>query len=117
MLNKKTLQSIKKSLLLERDNLLNKSSESMDIDQDGDETDEIQANILIQMNNHLNMLNEAKLYKINSALSRIEDKTYGLCQECGEEISEKRLLTNPHSLECVFCAEDREKEEKQRKRS
>ena len=116
MLNKKFLQNIKKSLLAEKDLLLSKSSESVDIDQDGDETDEIQANIIIQMNNQLNMLNSTKLTKINNALARIEEKTYGLCQECGEEISEKRLLTNPHFLECIFCVEEREKEEKQRKR-
>lgn len=116
MINKKFIQNIKKTLLLEKDKLLNKSTQSVDIDHDGDETDEIQANLLMQMNNQLVIRNNSKLSKIENALSRIADKTYGLCQECGDEISEKRLLANPHFLDCVFCAEEREKEEKQRKR-
>jgi len=102
--------------LLEKDELLSKTVQSSDIDHDGDETDEIQANLLVQMNNQLNIRNSSKITKINNALDRIETNTYGVCEECGDEISEKRLLANPYFLDCVFCAEEREKEEKQRKR-
>lgn len=88
-----------------------------DIDTDGDETDSIQGNILIELNNQLSSRNLAKLSQINSALKRLEDNVYGICEECGEQIPEKRLQVNPYFLTCVSCAEERELEEKQRRRS
>ncbi len=89
----------------------------IEVDTDGDETDSIQGNMLIELNNQLSTRNAAKLGQIHSALSKIEDGTYGICEECGEQIPEKRLLINPYFVTCVSCAEDREAEEKQRRRS
>ena len=37
-----------------------------------------------------------KLIQIDEALERIEDGTYGICEECGCKISEKRLKIMPH---------------------
>jgi RNA polymerase-binding protein DksA len=42
---------------------------------------------------------------IQGALARIEDGTYGLCAECGEEISEGRLRAMPEATRCVNCAD------------
>lgn len=118
MLNKKFLQKMKSLLLDEKNALLSKSSSNteQDIDTDGDEIDEIQGNMLIELNNQLNSRNNEKLIKINDALARLEKNVYGLCEDCEESIPEGRLLINPYFLICVSCAEDREAEEKQRKR-
>ena len=35
------------------------------------------------------------ILKIKEALARIEDGTFGICEECGEEISEERLKARP----------------------
>ena len=48
------------------------------------------------------------LNKIEEALSRLEDGTYGYCFECGEEISEKRLRALPFAVRCKDCEEARE---------
>lgn len=48
-------------------------------------------------------LNE-ELDQINEALYRIEKGMYGKCVNCGNEISEKRLLAVPHTSLCIECA-------------
>lgn len=116
MLKKIFLQKMKDILLQQKQDLLNKSKEKLVIDTDGDEIDEIQGNQLIELNNQFNTRNSARILQIEDALTKISNSTYGLCQDCEEEIPEKRLLANPYFLTCVTCAEEREVEEKQRKR-
>jgi len=48
------------------------------------------------------------LNKIDEALRRLEEGTYGNCFECGEEISEKRLRALPFAVRCKDCEEARE---------
>jgi len=52
------------------------------------------------------------LNKINEALSRLEEGTYGRCFECGEEISEQRLRALPFAVRCKDCEEAREMAQK-----
>lgn len=116
MLTKAFLKKTKEKLISERNELSEKSTQRPDIDTDGDEIDEIQGNQLIELHNQLNTRNHTKLNQISDALRRMDDKTYGVCQDCGENIPEKRLSVNPYFLTCVSCAEEREMESK-RKRS
>jgi len=44
---------------------------------------------------------EIKLRDVTRALELIEEKKYGLCQECGEEIPQDRLLAMPSALRCL----------------
>jgi DnaK suppressor protein len=48
------------------------------------------------------------LNKIDEALRRLEEGTYGNCFECGDEISEKRLRALPFAVRCKDCEEARE---------
>ena len=48
------------------------------------------------------------LSKIDEALRRLEEGTFGYCFECGEEISERRLRALPFALRCKDCEEARE---------
>lgn len=48
------------------------------------------------------------LSRINEALNRLEDGTYGYCFECGEEIAERRLRALPFAVRCKDCEEARE---------
>ncbi len=50
--------------------------------------------------------------KIKDALMRLEDGTFGICEECGEEISEQRLKARPVTTLCIKCKEKQETEEK-----
>ena len=50
--------------------------------------------------------------KINSALQRIKDGTYGFCEETGEPIGLKRLMARPVATLCIAAQEKHEKDEK-----
>ena len=56
------------------------------------------------------------LNKINEALRRLDEHTYGNCFECGEEIAHARLRALPFAVRCKDCEEARENAE-QRERA
>ena len=43
------------------------------------------------------------IFKIREALERIDAGTYGVCEICGCEIAEKRLLARPVTTMCIAC--------------
>lgn len=49
--------------------------------------------------------------KVKHALEKIENGTFGQCEECGEEIEEKRLLARPMATQCITCKEEQERGE------
>jgi len=52
---------------------------------------------------------EHLLVKIEGALKRIEDGTYGICTNCGKQIPEERLEARPWATLCIDCQRDRER--------
>ncbi len=53
---------------------------------------------------------EKTLIKIETALTRIEEGTYGTCESCGGVIPKTRLHALPYALLCIGCAEKEEGE-------
>ncbi|ATH07519.1 hypothetical protein BIY24_06050 [Halobacteriovorax marinus] len=51
------------------------------------------------------------LKKVDAALDRIENGTFGECTECGDDISESRLLARPTADLCICCKEEQERGE------
>lgn len=52
------------------------------------------------------------LKKIEEAIDRISDGTFGICESCGGEISLKRLKARPVTTLCIECKTKQEAEEK-----
>jgi DnaK suppressor protein len=52
--------------------------------------------------------------KIEEALARIEDGTFGICESCGETIGDKRLEARPVTTLCVNCKSSQEDQELRR---
>ena len=52
------------------------------------------------------------LDKIQKALEKLEAGTFGVCDDCGERISAKRLEARPETTLCIRCKEDQERMEK-----
>ncbi len=52
--------------------------------------------------------------KVDEALKRIDDGTYGVCELCGESISTKRLEVRPVTTCCIECKTEEEENEKGR---
>jgi RNA polymerase-binding protein DksA len=46
---------------------------------------------------------EHVLHAIESALERIENGTFGICETCGQPISEERLEAIPYATQCIDC--------------
>ena len=49
---------------------------------------------------------QALLAQVNAALQRIEQGTYGICDNCGQPINEKRLEALPWASLCLKCEEN-----------
>ncbi|MCI4454487.1 MAG: RNA polymerase-binding protein DksA [Thermodesulfobacterium sp.] len=52
------------------------------------------------------------LKKIEKALRKIENGTYGICEACGAEIDEKRLMARPEATLCIDCKRAQERMER-----
>jgi RNA polymerase-binding protein DksA len=48
------------------------------------------------------------LRKIDDALARIDDGSYGKCVECGQKIAGERLAAVPYAAQCIQCARKNE---------
>ena len=48
------------------------------------------------------------LYQIEDALKRIDDGSYGVCQQCSKPISLSRLKAVPYTSLCIGCQRDKE---------
>lgn len=52
------------------------------------------------------------IMKMQEAIKRIDDGTFGVCEVCGGPISEKRLIARPVTTLCIDCKTKQEKMEK-----
>lgn len=67
----------------------------------------------IEQSMRMRLRNRETLYikKIDEALRRIEEGTFGECEDCGEDIEIRRLEARPTATLCVFCKEEQERRE------
>lgn len=52
------------------------------------------------------------IHKIREGIKRIDDGEYGLCVNCGSEISERRLIARPVATHCIDCKTEAEQIER-----
>jgi DnaK suppressor protein len=55
--------------------------------------------------------------KIDEALDRMKNETFGKCEDCGLELNIERLLANPAEILCMFCKEEEQNNQHQLIRS
>lgn len=58
---------------------------------------------------HQDML---RLQKVESAISRLKNGTYGVCAKCGSKISKSRIEAIPYAVLCITCKSESEKRNK-----
>ena len=90
-------------------NLLNSSDDNV---SSADIVD--QASSYTDKNVEMKALNRSRklITKINSALQRLKDGTYGYCEETGEPIGLKRLIARPIATLSIDAQEKHERDEK-----
>lgn len=118
-MDKKKVDHFKELLLKQRQQIMNvgliNKSDDLHVSEDdlADETDLASSLIQQQLNCAIRDREYAKLRRIDAALERIEEGTYGHCEDCDEEIGLKRLENQPWAELCITHAEEREREESQ----
>lgn len=68
---------------------------------------------------HTAMMLESEREKIrllNDAMRRIQDGTFGICEMCGELISDQRLEILPYATLCINCKEKMEEKKRKQRR-
>ena len=106
---RKTLVDMKENLLAEGrgKSLPDNLDASLDI---GDEGDRAGNESIRDVSILLSARNKEKLLAVEEALEKIREGTYGMCEECGEEIGGGRLKVMPLAKSCVTCQSRLEKE-------
>jgi DnaK suppressor protein len=80
---------------------------------EGDEVDIVSTEKENQMDFRLKARNAVYLKKVRKSLQKIDDGTFGECEDCGAEISYNRLMARPTADLCIHCKEAEEKQENQ----
>jgi DnaK suppressor protein len=115
-MKKKTLEKLKESFLAKKKEIqkrLASEETEIELDVDGDDIDRASGNVIGKLAEDLAKRQLQQLRRIEEALVRIDDGTFGECEECGEDILEKRLMAKPDATTCIVCAEKLEYERKQ----
>jgi DnaK suppressor protein len=114
----KHLEFFKQKLMEWKKDLKRSNSEAIfnaSMDDNSSSADMVdQASSYTEKNVELRAINrQIKLIsKIDGALKKIKDGTYGFCEETGEPIGLKRLIARPVATLCIAAQEKHEKNEK-----
>jgi len=116
-MKKKDLNYLKKILIQQLMELLDRSDCSLD---GLEETDNNLSDLLDrasqiserEFSHHLCSREKLYMRRVERSLQDIEDGVYGLCDQCEEDISFKRLKARPTARYCIGCKTQLEKMEK-----
>jgi len=108
---KTMLDESKRQLLASAKKTLSEES-SFDTNELPDEIDQASSEYQQSMIFRLRDREKFLLAKIDKALQRIENGTFGICEKCEEEISLKRLEARPVTTLCIRCKEEQEQKER-----
>lgn len=115
-MNKVQLKKFKKIFETQKKAILDNTRvvrEDFSVSSD-DRFDELdQASTDIEQSMRMRLVNRETLYikKVDEALKRIDEGTFGECQECGDDIELRRLEARPTATLCVGCKEEQERRE------
>ena len=112
-------RGLKSMLIAKRDALLNEAKQEIQkyvsgenrqlVDTAIDEADWAAVEISEDINLKRLSAQRQLLNDVEECLRKVSEGTYGICEDCGEEISEKRLRVIPTATLCIDCKEQREK--------
>lgn len=111
------IREFKQLLLEKRDHLIAEARRTLETDmvissdERMDEVDQASSEYMQAFSFRLRGRERFLMGKIEIALQKMEDGSYGLCEECEEPISLKRLRARPEAQLCIQCKEAQEKEE------
>ena len=114
----KEVEEFRKTLTKERNSVIQKANRTLseestlDLAEMPDEIDQASAEYNQSFVFRLRDREKYYLSKIDKALQKIKDGTFGVCEECEEPINLKRLQVRPVTTLCIRCKEEQEMEER-----
>lgn len=114
-MDKKKLQAIKESLLKMREEVIAEVQEKYAATRElGESNLPDLADVSSNAYNRELLLNlseaqHRKMQDIDAALARLDEGEYGVCANCGEDISPRRMEVRPFSRYCIDCKTEIEK--------
>lgn len=117
-MNKRETTKFKKLLMEQRDELLGNArrvlSGDIHVDPDDfpDEMDTASSEVNLQFTGRLREREQGLISKIEAALEKIEEGSYGECMSCGEDIGVARLRARPVAELCIECKSEQEQLER-----
>ena len=117
-MTKAELEEFKKLLESEREMVIKKASRTLaeeaqlDVADLPDEIDQASAEYNQSFTFRLRDREKYYLSKIEKALVKLREGTFGICEECEEPISLRRMQARPVTTLCIRCKEEQEMEER-----
>jgi DnaK suppressor protein len=117
-MSKAQLKKFKDMLEAKRQEIIKRAQQTLDEDMTldandlPDEMDLASSEYLQSFTFRLRGREKAFLDKIQKAIEKIDNGSFGTCDDCGEKISIKRLEARPETTLCIRCKEDQERVEK-----
>ena len=118
-LNKKELKKFQELLEEKRKAVLERAREmlavenmALDTNDLPDEMDLASSEYLQSFEFRLRGREKSLLSKLDLALKKIDDGSFGVCEVCEEPIGKKRLEARPETSLCIRCKEDQERDER-----
>lgn len=112
------LTYFKELLLQQRTEILNRAdtfkaeSTMENTGQGGDEGDLAVSELSLSITLRLQERQTQLLQKIDRALGKIEEGSFGLCEQCEEPLNINRLKARPVASLCIACKEEQESKER-----
>ena len=106
------LEEKRKAVLERARQMLAEENMTLDTNDLPDEMDLASSEYLQSFEFRLRGREKSLLSKLDLALKKIEDGTFGVCEICEEPIGKKRLEARPETTLCIKCKEDQEREER-----
>jgi DnaK suppressor protein len=116
-MDKSKLRAYQSALMQMKEQILSgpiyNSREDLQISSDdlSDEADLATSVVNQQVTLNIRQRELHKLRLIESSLARIEDGSFGHCEDCGEAIGDSRLKNQPWTMLCITHAEEKERDE------
>ncbi|MGE0397914.1 MAG: TraR/DksA family transcriptional regulator [Kofleriaceae bacterium] len=102
----------KRKLVLERARQMMSEGMVLDTNDLPDEMDLASSEYIQSFEFRLRGREKFLLNKLDLALKKIDEGTFGVCETCEEPIGKKRLEARPETSLCIKCKEDQEREER-----
>jgi len=106
------LEEKRKAVLDRARAMLSVENMALDTNDLPDEMDLASSEYLQSFEFRLRGREKSLLSKLDLALKKITDGTFGICEICEEPIGKKRLEARPETTLCIKCKEDQEREER-----